>query len=503
VRARLFTAKVGFIPVEVMLDRDEQLFFLWTEGLTPDIRHDGSGGLKNFLFYHRNFLNISIHMRRSIERLKLQSDTQFDELLFRLENSYPKLHGHISSSVALSQRAIQLIRFLEQDTDGLGHLGKQLNEPFTVPCTAMAELENLLQRAKIPDDTVRRVFDAYLKTLGNQATWVSLDYTSKPLWECLFRDLLDPSWMKSSEQHHLLQFIGRLAPYASHPFALRLRGWIRKTAIALGVAPPRIFHVDHRLHESEEKPQPYLLLALSPEGNYYMLHAWFMSDPGEYDRIYEEKLGSTLDDMPRHLNIILAKPEITDAYRWGNPPVLEFFLPVKLLNRDLDQWRLPGEKRPLSTQYCLVVRAGERLWGKRWIPDWGRYWNLHRSALCEAADRRRTAWLTRPQRGYSLHLNSGRWLFGLHFVPDSDCLETLLEAGIGILLWPRQEVKRITLSIKTQIAEQITQDLPEWLRQWRNAYWEKCGETGPLSLLWDDPRRQPNYHEPLPPHPDF
>jgi hypothetical protein len=49
-----------------MLDRDEQSFFLWTEGLTPDIRHDGSGGLKNSLFYHRNFLNLSIHMRRSI-----------------------------------------------------------------------------------------------------------------------------------------------------------------------------------------------------------------------------------------------------------------------------------------------------------------------------------------------------------------------------------------------------------------------------------------------------
>jgi hypothetical protein len=82
-------------------------------------------------------------------------------------------------------------------------------------------------------------------------------------------------------------------------------------------------------------------------------------------------------------------------------------------------------------------------------------------------------------------------------------LETLLEAGVGILLWPRQEARRIIPSIKTQMKQQIIQDLPEWLRKWRKAYWDKCGETGSMALLWDDPQRMPDDYRPLPPYPDF
>jgi len=378
--------------------------------------------------------------------------------------------------------------------------GKKLSKSFTVPHTAVMELETLLQRAEIAEDTVRRVFDAYLKTLGDQATWEQPDYTSKPLWECLFDYLLDPSWMKSSGQHHLLQFISRLAPYAGRPFALR--NWVRKTAIALGIASPRTFHADDVL---DREPQPYLLLALSPEGNYYNLRAWFMYDPGECESIYDKKIGSNPDNLPEHLRSILVNPAVANACLSGNPPVLEFFLPVGLLNRDLDQWRPSGEKSPLSTKYGLVVRAGERLWGKYWIVNWGRYWNQYRDTLCNTADNLRTAWLTRARdRHYDAHLRNGRWIFCLHFTPDPDCFETLLDAGVAILFWPRQRVTPPVLSeLKTQMAGQTIRELPEWLRRWRQVYWEEHQKTAPLSLLWDDPQRLPPDDRPLPLHPDF
>ncbi len=438
-----------------------------------------------------------------LERLK-QSDTQFDEVLFRLEESYPGLRGQISAREALSQRAIQLIRFLEQDPEGLSHLCQRLGEPFTIPGKALVELEKLLERAEITEDRMRSVFSRYLKTLGKEVLWNSPNLTSQPLWDELLSYLADPVWMHSDNKHHLLEFISRLAPYsAGH--SPHLRNWVHKTATALGIPPPGAFHAGNSV---DEKTQPYLLLALSPEGNYYTLYAWFMNDPGEYHRIYEEKLGANLNDMPRHLNAILVRDEITATCRLGHPPILEFFLPASLLNHGLDQWRLPGEKRPLSTQYCLVLRAGERLWYKRWMPDWGRYWHRHCGALCEAANQHHAIWLERPARGgYSTHLDGGQWIFGLDFVPDSDCLETLLEAGVGILLWPRQEAKqeaeRIIPSIKTQMKQQIIQDLPEWLRKWRKAYWEKCDETGSMALLWDDPQRMPDDYRPLPPPPDF
>lgn len=95
-------------------------------------------------------------------------------------------------------------------------------------------------------------------------------------------------------------------------------------------------------------------------------------------------------------------------------------------------------------------------------------------------------------------------MFGLGFVPDAKCLETLLDTGVGILLWSRRRIKPTTLDeIKAQIAEQRIRDLPEWLRQWRGARWQDSRETGPLILLWDDPQRVPDVGQPLPPHPDF
>jgi hypothetical protein len=438
-----------------------------------------------------------------LERLKRQPIAQFDEVQFRLENSYSGLRSQISAGAAISQRAIQLIRFLEQDPEGLDRLVEQLGITFTVPCAAIVELENLLQRAKIPEDTVRCVFDDYLGELEDQADWEQSDYASKPLWECLFDDLLDPVWMGSSEQHHLLQFISRLVPYsASH--SLHLRSWVQKTAAALDIPPPspRMSHVGT---SRDKKPQPYLLLALSPGGNYYSLQAWFRSGPGKDEEIYAEKLGFTIDDLPKQLSIILKKPPITKACWAGNPPVLEFFLPIGLLNCDPDQWQLPGEKSPLSTLYGLVVRPGERLWDKRWIVNWGRYWSQHCGTLCEAANHLRTVWLARAAtRRYSVHLRTGRWIFCLHFVPHDGCFEALLDAGVAILLWPRRRITQAALSeLRTQMAERTIQELPEWLRQWRQDYWEAHRKTGPLSLLWDDPYRLPDYQRPLPLHPDF
>lgn len=370
-------------------------------------------------------------------------------------------------------------------------------DQWTVPQPALVELQNLLRQAAIPDDTVRNAFTAYLKTLGSQATWEPPDDTSQPLWEVLFDYLLDPSWMNSSGQPHLLRFVNGLVRQARPPFPSRLRKWVRETTAALGIpAPPAPV-------EDERELPAYLLLALSPVGGFYTLHAWFTSEPKNYDRVYEEKVGVNLDDMPQHLARILAKPKITGACRRGNLPVLEFFLPVGLLNRDLDRWNPFPKDRPLGAHYGLVVRAAERLWERRWLPGWGRHWHQHCDACGEAVDRH-AAWLGRGDRRCEAHLRAGRWVFGLEFVPDDRCFETLLDAGVGILLWSRRRIKPATLAeLKAQIAGQRIRDLPEWLRQWRDARWQDCRETGPLSLLWDDPRRVPDDDQPLPPHPDF
>ncbi|HRX63146.1 MAG: hypothetical protein KDJ22_12020 [Candidatus Competibacteraceae bacterium] len=434
-----------------------------------------------------------------LERLKLQSPAQFEEVLFHFETLYSGLRGQIGSSDGVSQRAIQLIRFLEQNPDGLGQLGKQLDEPFTVPCAAIGELESLLQRAAIPEETVHRVFEAYLDTLGEQARLAPPDYTVQPLTDNLIAYLVDPNWMQSSRQRHLIQFINRLAPHASQPFALQ--NWVHKTAQGVGIpTPPRL---DEPI-EPQDETQSYLLLAISPEAGYYTLHAWFTSNASEPEKIETKKLGFTFDAMPQYLREILTDPRVKGRVLAGRPPVLEFFLPVHLLNLDLDQWQPPGEVSPLSTQYCLVVRAWERFGEQCWLAAWGRNWRRFQPALAELAGRRHTAWLTCPDDQCSAHFDGGRWVFSLCFVPDVEYFKSLLDSGVGILFWPRWEMDHSQYkAFKRQVASQTIQSLPEWLRQWRLRNWEKTRQTaGPFSLLWDDPRRLPK-DSPTQFHPDY
>ncbi len=276
-----------------------------------------------------------------LERLECLLDSQFERLLFDLEPLYPSLRSHINVSGSTpSQRSMALIRSLEQDAQhGLERLCEQLGQPFTVPYAAIVELKTLLQRAAIPEDTVRRAFDAYLDTLGEQAKWISPDYTGQPLWDGLFAYLLDPSWMSSGGQHHLIYFISRLARDANQP---SLQNWVRKTAQNLGVTPPSKTSLPP---DPQEEAQSYLLLAVSPEGGYYNLHAWFKSHSDKPGRIYEKKIGFTFDEMPQHLRKILTHPSVTRACLAGKPPVLEFFLPVNLLNFDLDRFLEPCKLR--------------------------------------------------------------------------------------------------------------------------------------------------------------
>ncbi len=438
-----------------------------------------------------------------LERLVQLSSPQFEEVLFGLESSYPALRGKADvPGGTQSQRAMQLIRFVEQDANGLSRLCKQLAEPFTVPCTAVVELQNLLQQEEIAEETVRHVFYAYLNTLGEQAKWVLPDLSIRPLWDCLFDYLLDPSWMKSSGQNHLINFIGHLAPHVNSASQRRaLQKWVSKTAAELGISKPR-FPPNPDL---QEESQTYLLLAVSPEGGYYTLRAWFTDTPEVFDRISEKSLGSNLDNLPKRLKEVLDDSKVTEACLRGNAPILEFFLPVNLLNRDLDEWTPTGEKRPLSAQYGLVVRAGERLWGKYWLPNWGRTWKDLRKVLGEKVGRRRTAWLSCPEDcRCSRHLRSGRCVIGLWFVPDTENFETLLGSGVAILLWSRVAMKRTTQDqLKRQLAREAIKALPEWLRQMRTDHWERSQRIEPLSLLWDDPQRLPDDYQPMESHPDL
>ncbi|MCP4702718.1 MAG: metallophosphoesterase [Gammaproteobacteria bacterium] len=428
------------------------------------------------------------------EKLAKLLPTQFDNLLFSLENIYPKLRTQADILGASSQRAMNLIRFVEQQPKGLlllcENLRKQKVLPLSIPCDAIIELETLLSRADIVNEGVmRKVFDRYLKKLGRQAIWARPDCTGQPLWQCLLAHLADPGWMNGTSQHHLLHFINLLIPYAQQ--ADLLHDWVCSTASKLGIPPPKLPRAKPETAHAEAI-QHYVLLAVSPEGGYYNLLVWFI---GGRDRkmIYNEKLGKKdkLDEaMPKHLDKVLKHPQISGLSRMGRAPVLEFFLPINLLNRNLDRWKPEKHTRPFSTEYRVVLRHWERLSKECGSALWGDYWNRYCYTLEEQAKAPRVIWFSSPpDGGYAKHLRKGRYVFGLRFVPDKHCFESLRDAGVAIMLWPR---KPITRKEYPNITRQLIRDLPEWLRQIREDHWEKYENTGSLSLLWDNPQRLPD-----------
>ena len=216
-----------------------------------------------------------------------------------------------------------------------------------------------------------------------------------------------------------------------------------------------------------------------------------MSDVDKLEKICGKKIGFTFDEMPRRLKEILDDDRVTGACLAGKPPILEFFLPVNLLNLDLDQWQPPGEIKPLSTKYCLVVRAWERFGEPRWRPTGaaiGGNFNILSAnertvvtALGSPVVMASVALISTRGGGYSASVSyrtppvlNGCWIAASAF-----CFGRAGRSSSLTRLPPRG-----------RLPDRPSKACPSGCAYGGSDIGKKPGKTaGPLSLLWDGPQR--------------
>jgi hypothetical protein len=193
--------------------------------------------------------------------------------------------------------------------------------------------------------------------------------------------------------------------------------------------------------------------------------------------------------MPLVLKRLLGEPLVRETKRHcAERLYLEFFLPLDLLELELDTWT-PARENPLTTDYRVVARLWERFRENLWTTPWESHWNRHCQALRQAAGSGMT-WPGKPRKTrYATWLKQGQIGFGLCFCPCQDDLEDLLRVGVGILLWSRGKLP--SAALRRGLKGQMLETLPEVVRDFRDNLWIKQQDTGALCLAWDDPHRLP------------
>jgi hypothetical protein len=195
--------------------------------------------------------------------------------------------------------------------------------------------------------------------------------------------------------------------------------------------------------------------------------------------------------------------------------VVEFVLPIQLLNADVAWWRKePGRFRRmppklLSFDHPVLVRSLERLREKGWHHAWRQRWHrLRTDPVHSQLYRGRPGWADFTQLEAELNLDPNLTAMLLSEPPRVDgsgrgngVLEvvTALRAGLPVIIWHRtepatdalwQEVYDMTadgqiahLPVRIQLARLAALRLPPKRRP-KHPGWQ-------LAVLWDDPDRMP------------
>ncbi|NEP29080.1 hypothetical protein, partial [Moorena sp. SIO3I6] len=162
------------------------------------------------------------------------------------------------------------------------------------------------------------------------------------------------------------------------------------------------------LRELKNKPESnnsYLMVVVQPsnqssvskwnKAGQYFVEAWFMPNDGvlEFEQLSQPASfpeTATTDEIQQLLQAFLE--EIATKYLWSQLTI-ELFLPLDLLNRDVDACRIDdgwGYLVPIGCEYPVLVRSWERLlpiYGRhrgRWQEKWHFLQQLSQGSTCDA-----------------------------------------------------------------------------------------------------------------------
>ncbi|MEX0170897.1 hypothetical protein MRBLMG1_003522 [Streptomyces sp. LMG1-1-1.1] len=294
------------------------------------------------------------------------------------------------------------------------------------------------------------------------------------------------------------------------PVATGLREWNDAQAVKLGLAPQLESVRTDTSDDTAAQPAPAcLVVQLDRHGmdpNRYLLSHWRQIRPGPWRPQRGEDQVVSLDEVEATVERLVFQAEKDWAGRPGKP-VLEFILPMHLLNRPMEWLPLASDSAfaaALCLSYPVVLRSLERMRAPHFHRRWHNRWQLMldtSETVChwDTAGRRGhdpVQWnsrLTADERLVSVALNAPP-LPG----PDGSLasLETALRAGVPMAVWDRRPGpsgdfrRRAKKLMKGKAIE-----MPQRVQRLRNeaataAAAQRDVHVGRhLAVLFDDPNR--------------
>ncbi|MFB9838805.1 VMAP-C domain-containing protein [Actinoallomurus acaciae] len=269
-------------------------------------------------------------------------------------------------------------------------------------------------------------------------------------------------------------------------------------------------HADH-LEQLRDRSEPtgadqpiYLIIQLEPVpdlvegGTMCRLSHWRQVDPLGWRPEPGEDRVVPFKEVPEHVAELIQEAEGGWAYQFDDSLVLEFVLPLELINLSLDEWtRDPPETphpTPLGTEYEVLVRSYERLHTRNLHRAWRQRWQRLVDAVACA-----TYWAGDPDSAQRMRdrLHTEREIVAcvLSGPPDREPgateLRMALRAGIPVVLWHRMDESDAELRelLREYVGRPDLVGLPQDIKRLRGSPPSErlAREKMQLTLLWDDP----------------
>ncbi|MGW1622609.1 VMAP-C domain-containing protein [Streptomyces sp. NPDC002172] len=294
-----------------------------------------------------------------------------------------------------------------------------------------------------------------------------------------------------------------------------LRGWIDDQSTRLDLVKP-LEALRSQIARGAAEPAPAcLVVQLSRHGmssDEYLLSHWRQRRPGSWRPERGEDRIVALDDVEAAVEQLVESVEED----WGEQPgrpVLEFVLPLHLLNRPME-WLPTASHSPSATALCLdypvALRSLERMRARRYHRRWRNRWQQ-----LAAGPRIVCHWDTTGERGHDPEqwnsaLAADERLVSVALTGPplpgpggrQTTLEAALQAGVPLAVWDRRPTppgdfrKRVDRLLKGTVAE-----LPQRVKKLRSeaataAAPQRDAHAGRhLAVLLDNPNRMVDWSE--------
>ncbi|WP_239157656.1 hypothetical protein [Streptomyces sp. SID13726] len=383
-----------------------------------------------------------------------------------------------------------------------------------------------------------------------QALLAGLDRTSVPELAELYRaasgahfgplpDPVNTAWDAHQLLAHINQpsdgvprsvrFLQDLAAGLSQEQREAIRTWIGRQVRSIADDPEVARRILAPAHSDAGRPRAgetrpaHLVLRLNPSMSspeFVDVTCWINVGSRWEPRRRDER-SVPREQLRRHVAMLVNREEIQLRNHRGGI-VLEFILPVPLLNEPVEEWPRIGlpDSRPLWPSehggppfwqdYTVVVRSLERIEARQFHRVWNERWHVLAARPGEA--RAHHCGVRREEESHRLYLhlkeNPAVVLMALGAPPDQQQgrreLLMGLEAGLPLLVWSHHGPlpEQTQHAMESALSDPLDRLLDHMVRLRAVPGPKDDGYAGGdtsagIAVLWDDPNRLPDFPEPV------